>query len=42
MSWFSALEHGDVSIIFTSPEALHEKMITVLKNLCHRVCLLAF
>jgi len=42
MCGFSALEHGDVSIIFTSPEALGDKMITVLKKLRHRVCLLAF
>ena len=42
MCVFSALKHGDVSIVFTSPEALGEKTLAMLKNLRHRVCLLAF
>jgi len=39
---FTALEKGDTSVIFTSPEALNDKVIALLKNQRRRICLVAF
>jgi len=39
---FLALELADASVVFASPEALGEKMVTLLKEQRHRICVLAF
>jgi len=42
MHMFSALENGNVSLIMSSPEALNNKMTTLLKLHIHQICILAF
>jgi len=40
--YISAVNHSAASVIFSSPEAMNDKMVAAMKNDRRRICLVAF